>query len=135
MKARTTIIVLALALSGCAANGGWTKRDTALEITWQVVNAMDAYSTANIHESPDWHPVTINGVNYLKRVEEHTPLTRSVLGPRPDPGETYMWFLTMGLSHWAISRALPPKWRPWFQGTTTAISADAVIGNCDRELC
>lgn len=127
------LIVLSVLLSGCAVNGEWTRQDTVLEVSYQVVNAMDAMSTANIAESPDWQPVP--GTHYRRRLEEGTPLTRAVLGPRPSKSDTYMWFATMGLSHWLIARSLPPKWRPWFQGGTTLISAGAVAGNCDAGLC
>ena len=123
----------ALLLSGCAVNGDWTSRDTALEIGYQVVNAMDAVSTARISTTPDWTPV--NDGNYVWRIEEGVPVTRAILGPRPAKNDTYLYFATMGVSHWLIARSLPPKWRPWFQGSTTLLAADAVIGNCDNGLC
>ena len=123
----------ALLLSGCAVNGDWTSRDTALEISYQVVNAMDAVSTARISATPDWTPV--NNSNYVWRIEEGVPVTRAILGPRPSKQDAYLYFATMGVSHWLIARSLPPKWRPWFQGSTTLLAADAVIGNCDNGLC
>ena len=130
-----TLIIMSVLLSGCAVNGEWTRQDTILEVSFQVVNAMDAVTTSRIHESPDWHPVEINGVPYRRRLEESTALTRAVLGPRPSKSDTYMWFATLGLSHWIIARSLPPKWRPWYQGATIGLSSDAVIGNCDNGLC
>ena len=130
---RLLTISCALALSGCAVNGHWSSHDTALEISYQVVNAMDALSTARIADTPDWTPV--HGTNYIRRIEEQAPVTRTVLGPRPSKSDTYIFFATMGVSHWLIARSLPQKWRPWFQGSTTLLAADAVIGNCDNGLC
>ena len=130
---RLIVVTAALLLSGCAVNGDWSSHDTALEISYQVVNAMDAVSTARIADTPDWTP--IDGTRYIRRIEEAVPLTRAILGPRPSKSDTYIYFATMGVSHWLIARSLPPKWRPWFQGGTTLLSAKAVIGNCDNGLC
>ena len=65
---RLITIAIALLLSGCAVNGDWSSRDTALEISYQVVNAMDAASTARIEDTPDWTPV--DGTNYIAFVSD-----------------------------------------------------------------
>ena len=108
------ILLIAAMLDGCAANGDWTRRDTALEVSFQVINYLDARGTANIHSDP--------------RFEEGSAFTRAVLGPQPDPNEAYVYFASMALSHYLISRALPAKWRPWYQGATIAHTGHAVIG-------
>lgn len=131
----SALILIALLSSGCAVNGEWTRQDTALEIAWQVVNAADAYSTANIRNTPDWRQAEGHPEGVLIRLEEHTPLTRSIIGARPEPSDTYQYFITTAISHWLISRSLPKKWRPWFQGGTTLISAEALKRNCDHGLC
>lgn len=115
------VTLIMASCSGCAVNGEWTKRDTGLEIAFQAVNMIDARSTANIHRDPN-------------RVEVN-PIPLMVLGDNPDPRDTYVYFGTMALSHWLISRALPPKWRPWFQGGTTAMTTHSVIINCEAGLC
>ena len=121
-----------IVLNGCAVNDSWSKRDTILEISWQVVNVMDAASTANLENTPSWQPV---GDGRMRRLEEHSPLTRAVIGPRPSSEDVYVWMATVGISHWLIARALPPKWRPWYQGASILVSGEAVKGNCDHGLC
>lgn len=132
---RALIIMSVIALSGCAANGEWTRRDTIMEVTWQAVNVLDAVSTSRLEDTPDWHLVERDGVTYRRRLEEHSPLTRAVIGPRPSSEDVYMWMTTVAISHWLIARALPPKWRPWYQGVSIAVSAEAFLGNCDNGLC
>ena len=100
---RLVTITMALLLSGCAVNGHWSSRDTALEISYQIVNALDAASTARIEDTPDWTPV--DGTNYIWRLEEGVPLTRAILGPRPSKSETYLYFATLGVSHWLIANS------------------------------
>lgn len=111
-------------LGGCAALAppdDWTPRDTATEIAFQVVNAYDAHTTQRIHETPG--------------LDEVSPLTRAVIGEDPEPSDTAIYFATVGLSHYLIARMLPKKWRPWFQGGTTALTLEAIKRNCDNGLC
>lgn len=126
------VAVVLVSCTGCAVNGEWTTRDTVLEATYQVVNAMDAYSTSNIQHLPD---VPVPGTNLVRRVEEGSAFTRAIIGPRPSTTDTYLYFATVGLSHWLIARSLPPKWRPWFQGGTALYQGEAVTRNCRRGLC
>lgn len=133
MNNRYLIVPILLVLNGCAVNGEWSRQDTILEVGFQVVNAMDAYSTANIKDVPNVYLNDGTG-RYLDRVEGN-PFTRAFIGREPTDRDTALYFTTLGLSHWAISRALPPKWRPWYQGGTTAFHLHAVIGNCKGGLC
>lgn len=128
---RIITIICALLLSGCAVNGEWSKRDTALEIGFQVVNAMDAYSTSNIQHVA---PIDMGNGTTLHRVEGN-PFTRAFIGDKPNDRDTLMYFTTVAISHYFIARALPPKWRPWYQGGTTALHLHAVVGNCRHGLC
>lgn len=110
-------------LNGCAVlepHGEWEPRDTALEVGYQIVNAIDARTTQRLADSP---------------YEELSTLTRAVLGPKPDPNETAVYFATLGLSHYLIARFLPPKWRKWFQAGTIGYQAILVERNCDLDLC
>lgn len=118
------LVVLSAFLTGCSVfqpHEEWRPRDTALEVGFQVLNVIDARSTQQIAASP---------------YEELTTVTRAVLGPKPDPGETAVYFATIGLSHYLISRALPPKWRKWFQAGTIVYSGVLIERNCgDLDLC
>lgn len=116
---RMIIVLCAMATVGCAGQD-WTRRDTALEISFQVLNVIDGYQTAGIKDHP-----------YVKEVD---PVTVEILGPEPESGETALYFATRGISHYLISRALPAKWRPWFQAPTTAHSAWYVFNNCEKGL-
>ena len=120
-----TLAALTLAcLTGCstlAPHDDWTRRDTALEITWQVANAADMHTTQRIHER---HGLI-----------EGNPAARQFLGANPDPRDVIVVGAMGGLSHYLITRLLPPKWRPWWQGGTIALSGHAVATNCDNDLC
>jgi hypothetical protein len=115
---------LLLALSGCATlkpPADWSRRDTVLELTYQFTAAMDARTTAHIHDATN--------------VTEGGALASRVLGPYPDPSETAVYFATTGLVHYLISRYLPHKLRPYWQGATTAYEAALVLHNCEIDLC
>lgn len=118
-----TLAAVALLLQACAvfhAPDDWRARDTVLEASFQAVNVLDAVTTARIKDSP-W--------------EERSALTRAVIGAKPGANETALYFASVALSHWLIARALPPKWRPWFQAGTTVYVGDAVRTNCRNGLC
>lgn len=117
---RLSVTVAALLLSACAS-APWSPRDVALEASFQAVNAIDGITTARIAGDPS--------------LEERVPFTRRVLGPNPSSSDAALYFATAGASHWLISRALPPKWRPWFQAPTVGASAAAVSDNCRNGLC
>ena len=113
------LFVIALQfLSGCAA---WTTTDTKYEIAFQAVNLADAYTTSRIRHTDD--------------VFEAHPITRSLIGSQPAERDTALLFITYAVSHYIIARALPEKWRRFYQVSTTAYSASLVIANCDRGLC
>lgn len=117
------ILPLLLVLSGCsiAPRDDWTRRDTMLEVGFQVANALDAYSTSNIQDT--------------QGVQEVAPLTRAMLGPEPSTRDTVMFFATYGVVHYLISRWLTPEARPWYQGTTLGLSGASAVGNCNKDLC
>ncbi len=119
MKLIATLAVTAL-LAGCAG-APLSKRDTALEIAFQTLNAADARTTARIED----HPHLVEG----------SALTRSVIGERPSSADSFKYFAVVGVSHWLIMRALPERWRPWFGGISIAHTADGVRKNCGNDLC
>lgn len=97
---RTTLVILAVAvLSGCASDD-WTRGDTVAELTWQAMNVVDAKQTANIHRTPNVH--------------EANWLSQSLVGRQPSSSDAYQLAATYAVSHFAISRMLPPRWRKYW---------------------
>ena len=117
---RTLLILLVLLLiQGCAHQDEWTTRDTVLQIAVSAVIAADAYTTSKIQYDP--------GVQELG-------LARHALGPQPSTTDTYMYFGTMMISSYFISRALPTKWRPYWQVFELGMLSGAVVKNCELDL-
>jgi hypothetical protein len=109
------LAILVLCCSGCASDN-WRSIDTGREITFQVVSAIDAIQTAQIQHEDNIH--------------EAGPLARAVMGPEPTTRDVAMYFSTLAISHYLIARALPPKWRDWFQNTTVVYHTMVVSKNC-----
>lgn len=117
---RALIALAAFAsLTGCslAPRDDWSRANTVAEVAFQVSNALDAAQTAQFKNRPD--------------VGESVAFTRAVIGESPTTRDTAMYFATMGLSHYLIARALPAKWRPWFQGASLIYSTSLVYNNCN----
>lgn len=115
------VLLFFLCLSGCASNAEWTNVDKNLEWTFQVVNVLDAYTTAQMRHDPVW--------------DERTWPTRQLIGSNPSEGEVVVLFATYGISHYLIARALPIKWRRYYQVGTISYSTALVINNCQLGLC
>ena len=122
MTPKSLLAIAALMLfTGCATTDDWTRTDTLLEVAFQVSNAADAYTTSRIQHRADIH--------------EGNAITARFIGEQPSDGDTAVYFATLGISHWLISRSLPKKWRPWYQAPTAAYSAWLVTSNCQLGLC
>lgn len=93
-------------LSGCAHGDPWTRQDTILQIGVTAAIACDAYTTTQIQ--------------YHEGVYENGPIAKHVLGPQPSTSDTYQFMATVALSNYLVSRALPAKWRPYWQGVNLA---------------
>lgn len=122
---KASLCALVLLISGCAALAppeDWSRRDTAMLVSFQALNAMDAHTTQRIHKTP--------GVSESKYTMAYT-----VLGPQPDPNQAFVYFATRGLVHYMILRALPKKWRPWFSGAHITETLVALDTNCESGLC
>lgn len=115
----TTAALAALLLTGCASTD-WTAADTRRELAYQAVNAIDAYQTMHIADRPD--------------LKEGNAITAAIIGDQPSEGEVVTLFASYAVSHWLISRALPPKWRKYWQYGTTGYQGYAVINNCRHDL-
>ena len=101
-------------MSGCASDD-WTRSDTAAELTWQALNVIDGYQTARFYKDP------------LAR--EGNPLSRLIISERPSEAEAWQLAAGYAISHYLISRSLPPKWRRWWQGGTLFEKSHAVYNN------
>lgn len=119
---RALLIVLALALTGCANAPDWRPYDTRREVVYQLVNAADAWQTAQIQHRAD--------------LVEVGPMARSLMGAEPSDRDVAIYFTSMAVSHYVISRILPPKWRSWWQNTTLLYHSSVVYENCsEHDLC
>lgn len=116
-------LLLACGCTSIAPRDDWQTDHTVAEVAFQLSNAVDALQTARIRDRDD--------------LREGAPLTRAVLGPKPEARETALYFASVGVSHYLISRILPPKWRPWWQGGTLVYSGATVLNNCTQHglLC
>lgn len=111
-------------LGGCASQPvEWSRADTVRELTFQVANAADAYQTSKYRADPT--------------IEEGMPVTRAFIGANPSKRDVAMYFGTLAVSHYFISRALPPSWRKWYQGATIGVTVATVADNCanHNQLC
>ena len=116
---RLLILFVLLLIQGCAHQDEWTTRDTVLQIAVSVVIVADAYTTSKIQYDP--------GLQELG-------LARHALGPQPSTTDTYMYFGTLAISSYFISRALPAKWRPYWQVFQLGMLSEAVVSNCELDL-
>lgn len=118
---RTLLILTILLISGCAHNDPWTTRDTVLQVGVTTILVADAVTTSRIQ--------------YHDGLYEQGPVAKVFLGSQPSTSDTYMYFGTLIVSNYLISRALPAKWRPYWQVGSVAHNAYSVYGNCKLELC
>jgi hypothetical protein len=120
MKA-TSLLLAVLLLTGCAHSDPWSTRDTVMQLGVTVILAADARTTTHIQ--------------YVDGIYEAQPLTQRVLGRQPSTSDTYQYFATLAITNYMISRALPAKWRPYWQGASVVPSVIGLNSNCKRELC
>lgn len=116
------VLFLATGCSSARPADDWTRSDTVRELAFQTVNAADAYQTSRIAGRPD--------------LEEGNAVTRAFIGSRPSGGDVAMYFGTLAISHYLIARALPARWRPYFQVVPTVAQGYTVVQNCaEHGLC
>ncbi len=120
MSKISQIFALCFLVTGCASQDNWTRQDTVLQWTVTGVMALDAIQTAEIQYHDD--------------LVEKGPVARRVLGRNPSTSDTYQYFATLAVSNYLISRALPAKWRPWWQGANIAHHTSVVFSNCAHGL-
>ena len=108
-----------LVLMGCAHSDPWTTQDKWLQVGVTAVLAADAYTTSQIQYHPD--------------VYEAGP-ARHILGSQPSTRDTYLYFTTLAISSYFISRALPARWRPYYQGSQIGLFGASVFNNAELGL-
>lgn len=110
------------AITGCVSmaeryhSDEWTRDDTRREIAYQIVNAWDVIQTNEIRRRPD--------------VVEVNPMGHAFMGSEPQPKDMALYFTSLAVSHYAISRLLPPKLRKYWQTGTIASQGYIVANNC-----
>jgi len=120
MKLKLLLVALC-SLLGCSSFEPLTKQEAALEIVYQLSLAVDAYTTSRI--------------KYTEWVYEGNYLTQGIIGAQPSDGDIAALFLVYGAVHYLTVRALPRKWRPYFQGGTILLSVGFIVNNCNNGLC
>lgn len=113
-------LIALIGLQGCASSDPWTRQDTIMQTAVTASFAIDAYQTSQIQYRDD-----------LKEVGR---VASSALGSQPSTSETWTYFATAAASHWLISRAMPAKWRPYWQGGGIILETLVITSNCRLEL-
>ncbi len=115
------IAILVLLLSGCAHTDEWTKRDAVMQTGVTVLAAYDGYLTAQLHTYPG--------------ITEGGNIARRIIGRNPDASDAYMYMGTLIVSSYFISRALPAKWRPYWQVAHMGSHGHGINAHCNDGLC
>ena len=118
---KTWIVVFLLAsCAGCAHQDSWTTQDTVLQSIYTATLVVDAIQTSEIQYHPD--------------LEEGGVIARSVLGRNPSTSDTWQYFGSLAVTNYLVSRALPARWRPWWQGANIAHQTTLIFSNCAHGL-
>lgn len=106
-------LLLTFALSSCAVcTGGWTPKDTAMELASEGILAVDWHQTQQIAKQPE-------------RFYEHNP----ILGVHPSIAKVNTYFIGWMVLHPFVSCALPPGSRFWWQALTIGVEGKTVVKN------
>ncbi|KKM26904.1 hypothetical protein LCGC14_1580060 [marine sediment metagenome] len=117
---KNLILLLVLVLGGCAHSDQWSKRDTYMQLGVTAALAADAYTTSKIQ--------------YDLLIYERGFLASRALGRQPSTRDTYVYFGTLIIGNYLISRALPAKWRPYWQGWEMSVHGYVAYKNCKMGL-
>ncbi len=118
---RAVLLIVVLSITGCVHQDEWTSRDTYLQLGVSAVIIADAVTTAQIQHYPG--------------ITERGLIAGPILGDNPSTTDTYLYFSTVLIGNYFITRALPTKWRPYWQSATIIEHSAATINNCNRGLC
>lgn len=112
--------IFLLSLTGCASTN-WDRADTSREIVFQALNIADAITTSRIVDHP--------------HLEEGGPIAVHFLGRQPDRSDVAVYFASRALVHYTVSRMLPEKARPYWQGFNIADAGYHTWTNCEKGIC
>ena len=115
---KSFIVIVLFILSGCVHNDEWTKRDTKMQIAATVAIFADGYTTSNIHKT--------EGLGEGGRA-------RLWIGDQPSTTDTILYFGASAAVAYFVTRALPAKWRPYFQTFVIIDEMNYAIQNYKRE--
>jgi len=119
---RILTLIVVVALTGCASNNEWRPVDTQRQILVTMAIAADTWSSRNIGSETGTQEVGI--------------VARSLIGAHPSSEEFLVYFTVIAVADYYISRALPEKWRPFFQFFTFVEHLGAVKHNCyNQDIC
>lgn len=107
----TSAITLAAVLSGCTTNFAerWSTANTAAEVAFAGFAAVDGLQSRNA----------------VDVCSESNP----VIGPCGERFPPVAYYPLSMLVHVAVSMAIAPEYRAWWQGATAGIEADQVYEN------
>ena len=126
LSTRQKLFILTVMLSvvfltvGCTHNDPWTRGDTARQVLVSASYVIDATQTVDIQHRPD--------------LMEGGLIARHVLGLQPSTSDTWQYFATLTISNYLIARAMPAKWRPYWQYGTVITEIPAIRNNCVEGL-
>ncbi len=116
-----TLALLASLNVGCAHTDEWTTRDTAMQAGVTILVACDAHLTAHLKDSGGF--------------TEDGNLPKLVLGRTPKSSDTYMYFASLAVFDYLLSRALAAKWRPYWQEFNRVDHGYGITRHCVEGLC
>lgn len=108
---RAAAAILLCAAGGAHAGEPFSTRDWQLQLAYTAVHLADYAQTRDIKNRPG--------------MRELNPL----LGDHPGDARVRNYFAATLAAHWAITYALSPKYRPYWQGVTIAIEVGVVARN------
>ncbi|KKL47178.1 hypothetical protein LCGC14_2338150 [marine sediment metagenome] len=114
------LVAMTWALFGCAHQDEWTSQDTKFQIAVTIAMAADGYTSSKIQ--------------YTEGMQEVGLIAKHFLGPQPSTSDVWMYTGTLMISSYFISRALPSKWRPYWQVFLITDHGTAAITNCQQDL-
>ena len=98
----------------------WTTADTARQVAYTAILAMDAGQTADIQNHDD--------------LVEKNPVINGMFGDNPTSGQTAAYFVGAGVAHYAVAAMLKPKYRRYWQTVTISINSAVVANNFNLGL-
>lgn len=104
------VLLLSLLVSAPAV-AQWDAASTQREVLWQIINVLDLGTTLDIENHPELYE------------------TNPIFGKHPSRERVYALMVVGAVVHYAVSKALKPKYRRYWQHFTIATSAAYVSNN------